>query len=145
MVSPTTALAATKAPPVAMRKSRWRFFLSSARHGRRLMGGMLVEAPQCKSARRRQRGGVLVHALRFRLRSYFHLPQGIADFRRDAHAAGDYVRNTRNIGASAANQDHVGLLASASGCEVELQGTAHLLGDVVHEWLEHFGLIVAGQ
>ena len=49
------------------------------------------------------------------------------------------------VGAAAANQDLIRLRAAAAGGQVELQGTADLLGHVVDEGIEHFRLIVARQ
>ena len=75
----------------------------------------------------------------------FIWPERIADLRRDADAAADDVGDARDVGAAAADQNLVRLLAAAAGGEEELQRAADLLRHVVDESVEHFGLIVARQ
>ena len=149
--SSATCRAARRAPPWparrrATRKNSWRLRLRSAsRQGSRLILGMSVEAPQRQTARRQQRGRVLLHALRLGARRNLHLAERIAALGGDADPARDHVGDARNVGAAAADQDLLGLLAAGAGGEEELQRAAHLLAHVVDERVEHFGLVVGRQ
>src|SRR5512139_618763 len=140
-----TSAAVANAAPID-RKNSWRLRLRSAsRHGSRLILGMSVEAPQRQTAGSEQRGRVLLHALRQRAGRDLHLPERVAALRRDADAARDHVRDARDVGAAAADQDLLGLLAARARGEVELQRAAHLLAHVVDEGVEHLGLVVGRQ
>ena len=121
---------------------RWR---SSSRHGQQVNTWHVVETPQCQAAGGQQRGGVLRHALRLGLGRNLHLAERIAALGRDADAARDHVGDAGDVGAAAADQDLLRLLATAAGGQEELQRAADLLGHVVDERIEHLGLVVARQ
>src|SRR6185437_12700926 len=137
--------AARAAAPRATMNLTLRSLRSSSRQGSRFMRGMSVEAPQCEATSREQGGGIALHGLRFGAGGQFHLSEWIAFFRLDAYAAGDHVGNARNVGAAAADDDLLRLLAARAGGQVELQGATDLLSHVVDEGVQHLRLVVAGQ
>ena len=78
------------------------------------MRGMSVETPQCEAAGGQQRRGVALHGLRLGARGQFHLAERVALLGGDADAALDHIRDARDVGAAAADQDLLRLLAPAS-------------------------------
>src|SRR4029453_19025748 len=74
-----------------------------------------------------------------------HLSERIAADGVDTHAARDQVVHASDVRAAAAHDDLVRLLASAAGCEKELERAAHLLRHVVDEGIENLRLVVARQ
>src|SRR6185295_700322 len=110
-ISVTSAAEATAAP-IDSRNSWRRRLRSDSRHGSRLTLGMSVEAPQRQTARREQRGRILLNALRKRARRDLHLAQWITALGRDADAARDHVCDAGDVGAPTADQQLLGLLAT---------------------------------
>src|SRR5215470_3161651 len=109
-----SAPAATVAPPSATMKWSLRSRRCSARQGSRFMRGMSVETPQSEATGRQQGGGVALHGLRLRARGELHLSERIALLGRDADAARDHVGDPGDVGAAAAHQDLLRLLATGA-------------------------------
>src|SRR5579862_1947055 len=138
-------MAAITATPSATRKASLRSLRWPSRQGSRFMRGISVETPQCEPARRQERGGIALHRLRLGTGRQLHLAERIALLGGDPYAAGNHFGDARDVGAAAAHQDLLGLLAPRAGCEIELQRATDLLGHVVDERIEHFGLVVARE
>src|SRR3954471_22168155 len=120
-----TAKVTTMAPradtPSATMKAIFRSLRSSSRQGSRFMRGMSVEAPQCESAGREKRRGIALHGLGLRAGGQFHLAQGVPLLGRNAHPAGNHIRDSGNVGAATADHDLLRLLPTRPGSQVELQ------------------------
>src|SRR5579863_3802743 len=106
------------AAPSATRKWSLRSLRSPSRQGSRFMRGISVETPQCESAGGQQRRGIALHRLRLGARGQLHLAERVALFGGNAHAAGNYLGHTRDVGAAAAHQDLLRLLAPGTGGEI---------------------------
>src|SRR5690606_13610807 len=143
--TPATTSAPMNAPNMPTPKAFLRSVRCCSRHGSRFMRGMSVEAPQRQTAGGQQGSGIAVHVLGTRARGNAHLAERIALLGLDADAALHHIGHAGDVGAAAAHQHFLRLLAAGAGGQVELQRTADLLGHVVDEWIEHVGLVVGRQ
>src|SRR4029077_19706669 len=125
--------AATAATPSATTNLSLRSLRLLSRWGSRFMRGISVKTPQGEATRREQRRGVALHRLRLGARGELHLAKWVALLGGNAHAAGNHFGHARNVGAAAAHQDFLGLLAPRAGGQVELQRGACLLAHCLSE------------
>src|SRR4029077_3568073 len=113
--------AASAATPSATRNASLRSLRCASRQGRRFIRGMSVETPQCETAGGEQCRGITLHRLRLGARGQLHLAERVALLGGNPHAAGNHLGNARDVGAAAAHHNLLGLLASGTGSEIELQ------------------------
>src|SRR5215475_8238850 len=128
--------AATAATPSATRNASLRSLRWPSRQGSRFIRGMSVETPQGEATGGKERRGVALHRLRLGARGQSHLAERVALLGGDTHAAGNHFGDAGDVGAAAAHQDLLRLLAPRAGGEIELQRAADLLRHVVDERIE---------